>query len=177
MAAHYDLLSRLRDEFGPPAGKADDRHRACASLASSVNSLIVSESSDQMRIPTRRSRCSQSLPTRRRLRRCAHSFPDNADWAVVGLLMSNATQTEDYARALGLGGRGIESKELARRAYDHKERVKKRLNRLLSAQSKGQIVRSYTRRKWHAVPTHARAGRTEEWIVSRSVADGGRGHE
>jgi hypothetical protein len=71
---------------------------------------------------------------------------DPDDWAVVQLLMHGATRTEEYVAAVGLDASGLDPKELAHRASDHKERVKKRLRRLIRAYREGRDVRAYNRR-------------------------------
>lgn len=71
------------------------------------------------------------------------SIADDDDWKVLRLLADGATKTEDYIEALGLD---VPAREVARRAYDHKERVRKRARRCWEAYSDGRQVRQYNRR-------------------------------
>ena len=74
------------------------------------------------------------------------------DWAVTQLLMDRATSTKEYAAAVHLDPATISAEDLARLAYDHKERVKKRLRRLRVAYKEGRELRSYKRRRGDAEP-------------------------
>jgi len=72
---------------------------------------------------------------------------DPTDRAVAQLLLDRATSTEEYATAVHLDPTTLSAKDLAQRAYNHKERMKKRLRRLYDAYSEGREVRSYNRRE------------------------------
>jgi hypothetical protein len=74
------------------------------------------------------------------------SITDDDDWKVLQLLADGATSTEHYVAALGLDVPAGKMREVAKRASDHKERVRKRARRCWEAYSDGRQVRQYKRR-------------------------------
>ncbi len=71
---------------------------------------------------------------------------DPNDQAVAQLLLDRATSTEEYATAVHLDPTALSAADLAQRAYNHKERMKKRLRRLYDAYREGRELRPYNRR-------------------------------
>ncbi len=72
-------------------------------------------------------------------------FTNAADLAVVELILTRNTSTTAYAAALHLDPQSLSAQDLANQAYNHKERVKKRLRRLYRAYKEGRELRPY---KW-----------------------------
>ena len=152
MAAQRDLYTRLRQEQGPQVSAEDGEGRRVHLVSidtapdESIGMQLADENTDvEGQVLT-------MLADNRFTRWLHEHITEPADWAVVRLLMDGATRTEEYGEAVGLDATSIGPKALARIAYDHKERVKKRVQRLIKAYREGRKVRTYKRRGGR--PTH-----------------------
>jgi hypothetical protein len=145
MAARADLLTRLRKEFGPAAPRKESQRRQIHLVSideeddENVGNVLVDQNTDVGE------EVITGLVDEEFVQWLRAHIPDPADWAVVELLIQGDTGTGAYVAAVGLDPRSMTPQALARRAYDHKERVKKRIRRLVQARREGRDVRRYTR--------------------------------
>lgn len=146
MAARADLLTRLRKEFGRTVPREETQRRRIRLIGGnegddeSVGNDLEDQNTDVA------GEVVGALADGEFIEWLRGHISEPGDWAVVELLVQGDTGTDAYIEALGLEPRGMEPQALARRAYDHKERVKKRIRRLVQARREGREVRRYNRR-------------------------------